>query len=546
MSRTNFGWSSISTYLQMSEILSHSFFSRDTPGIYYTPPPSVSALQAPLLSVDDVDQDVLSSLRIIFGKHASRAVILNELLQDAPNCAKAFYVLLLKFRDRQMENFNGNQEDDDSKTGLHPYQSPRIQPVDHPTVPTVSLSPDPTPVPYAGRPTHTRTRSSPSKRRSAPVDMRPHLSTMSGTRPRLPLPLNPVPSYATATNASKSRESALLSPKLPVGPTPPVPVSLAPPYDATVSSPALTRPLGRRRETTSVTRSLGLGLAPPTSPPATGLTTRSKARRRDTSPSGRRPSFGLGITTPVPPTPPTPPPPTPALALASASHKLYPVQGSYDITVSLPVARVRRATSPAPPPFLSLTASSQQSVDSSVPLSPRTVDPDTQSAVDGVGTQARVLGALENAAQPARDHATHEVLRSPAILQEVQKPSRGSVGDGQPSLVYEQPDHSHVRPSHHSTTKEKENDRTGSPQRGRAGSEGTRRTPGSFKLMGRSNHVLERTECATVAEEKENGTAREVKRSRAGSEGAFKRGMVRKSRRKRPSRFVALVLKTIF
>ena len=518
--------------LQMPEILSHSFFSRDIPGIYYNPPPSVSDLQAPLCSVADVDQDVLSSLRIIFGKHASRAVILHELLQDAPSCAKAFYVLLLKFRDRQMENFNSERDEADSKTGPHPYHSPRFQPPDCPAVPsTVSSPSEPGPPQNVVIPTHTRTRSSPSKHRSAPVDMRPQLPTMSGNRPRLPLPLVPVPSYATATNSSRSRDNSLLSPKLPSGPTPSMPLSPASPYQATVSSPVLARLGGRRRDTTSVTLSRGLSVGSPMSPPATGRGAGPKARRRDTSPSGRRPSLGLGITAPVSPTPPTPPQ---TRARASASHKLYPVQGSSDIPITLPVARVRRATSPAPSVFItSTTTSSRPTVESFVPLkSPRMLDPATQSAMDDLVSQANVLGALDNTAHLARDRAEHRVLQSPAVLQEVQKPSRVSLGDGQASQVHG--DHSCGRPNCHSTTQEKENNHTGSPQRGRAGSDVPKRTPGSFKnsVLGRSNHAPERAVCVTVFEEKEKDTVREVKRSRAGSEGASKRGMVRKSRRK--------------
>jgi hypothetical protein len=443
-----------------------------------------------------------------------------------------------------MENFNGERDDIDIKTGPHPYQSPRFQPPDHPIAPCMVPSPpEPTPPQHAVRPTHTRTRSSPSKHRSAPVDMRPHLPTMSGTRPLLPLPLVPVPSYTTATNSSRNRESTLLSPKLPSDPTPSMPLSPAPPYQATVSSPVLTRPGCRRRDTTCVTRSLGLSVVYPTSPPATGLAAGSKSRRRDTSPSGLRPSLGLGITTPVPPTPSTPP--ALARARASASHKLYPVQGSSNITITLPVARVRRATSPAPSLFI--TSTTQPTAESFVPLkSPRMLDPETQSAMDDLVSQANVLGALDNATHMARDRAVHPVLQSPAALQEVQKPSRVSVSDGQDSLVHGEPDHSCGRPNYHSATQDKENHHMRSPQRGRAGSEGTKRTPGSFKnpVLGRSNHAPERTACATVDEE-EKDTVKEVKRSRAGSEGASKRGLVRKSRRKYSPHYASLPLKTI-
>lgn len=515
----------------MPEILSHPFFLRDTPGIYYTPPPTVSALQTSLFSADDIDQDVLSSLRIIFGKHASRAVILHELLQVTPNCAKAFYVLLLKFRDRQMENFNGDHDDADSKTGPHPYHSPRFQPADHPTVLATVLSPqEPAPLLNVARPTHTRTRSSPSKHRSAPVDMRSHLPAIPGARPRLPL--IPVPSYATATNVSKSRESALSSPKLPSDTTSPMPHSPAPPYEATVSTPILTRPGRKRRETTSITESLGLNIGSPICLGTTGLPARSKSRKRDASPGSRRPSLGLGITAPVHPTHPGP---TRTLPLAIASHKLYPVQGSPSVTPPLSAVRVRRATSPAPSTIISPTTASHPTMEPFIPLkSPRMFDPDTQSAMDDLVSQANVLGALDNAAHIERDHTTHQVSQSPAILQEVQKLSKGSAGDCQTSSVFGQPDHSCPRPSHHSVTQEKENNHVAVPLRGRAGGEGTKRTPGSLKnpILGRSYQASERTGCVTVAEEKENVTVKETKRNRADSEGASKRGMVRKSRRK--------------
>ncbi|KAF8576382.1 Pkinase-domain-containing protein [Ramaria rubella] len=509
--------------ISMSEILSHSFFSRDTPGIYHIAAPSVSALQAPLLCAEDIDQDVLSSLRIIFGKHSSRMVILNELLQEAPNCAKAFYALLLKFRDRQMENFNGDRDDIDGKGGPHPYQSPRIQPVDAPMIQAAISPVSQEPIRATTRPTHARTQSSPTKHHSAPVGMRPRPPTVSGARPpRLPLPLMPVPSYATATSASKTKESALLGLKGPAAPTLSVPATPAPSYQ-TIAPP---RPSNRRRDTTPVPRNVGLGVNSQASTGHTSTSARSNVRRRDTSPGEPRSSLGLGITAPSlasSPASSSVPSPAQTPSLDAVSQKLYPTRRSSDITVSIPAARARRATSPAPPPFITPTTRVQPDTTSFVPLkSPRMLDPEAQSAMDHLVSQANVLGALDNAAHIARDSAMHQVLQSPAILQEVQKPSRLGTGDGH---AHGQADRLSIR-----STGEKENEQLRTPQRGRAGSEGAKRAPGLSKapILGRSRNVPERSGSLSVTEEeKVNDT---VKGGRGGNEATSKKSMIRKTR----------------
>lgn len=505
---------------QMSEILAHPFFSRDTPGIYYIPPPSVSALHAPIVSIDDIDQDLLSSLRIIFGKHASRAVISHELVQDAPNCAKAFYVLLLKFRDRQMENFNGDRDDaTDNRTGPHPYQSPRIQPVDYPSVTRTISPPSPAATRDVVRPTHARTQSSPTRNRSSPVGMGSRLPTVSGTRaPYLPLPIAPVSHYATATSSSRSGDSASPSLRPPSTPVPAILGSPAQPYQST--APTIPPPSARRRDTTpAATAGLGLGIAAPILPVTSGITVRSNGRRRDTSPSGPRPALGLGITGPV----------------ESATSESYVRDRA--AKVNAPASpRVRRATSPAPPPLLapvSLSVPSpaipRTSAEEYVPLpSQRMCNPETQLVMDALVSQANVLGA--------RDNAARQQQLSPPIVQEFQKSLRG---DGQARYSYRHSNHSHERAGYLSVT-EKENTSPKSTRRSRAGSEGTKRTQGTAKppsVYGQSNYSHDRAGYLPIAEENATGGDKSVKRGRAGSEGtrsaqaAFKKGIIRKSRR---------------
>lgn len=147
--------------VSMAAILEHPFFKHDTPGIYYIPPPSPSKLQVTFESDKDIDPDIFVSLRVIYGKHATGEAIRKALLSAKPTRAKAFYTLLLKFRERRKETFD-DSDPFGPATDLRPYYPSRtrifaLHALSSPAIPSNSLRQN------LQRHTHTRTRSSPPR-----------------------------------------------------------------------------------------------------------------------------------------------------------------------------------------------------------------------------------------------------------------------------------------------------------------------------------------------------------------------------------------------
>ncbi|TCD70693.1 hypothetical protein EIP91_002068 [Steccherinum ochraceum] len=91
--------------ITMAEILAHPWLEGPTPGITYVPAPSVHELAQPLPSPSHIDRDLFESLCVIWGRHADFEGIKGDLLSPAGHgtLAKAFYFLLLKHRERAME-----------------------------------------------------------------------------------------------------------------------------------------------------------------------------------------------------------------------------------------------------------------------------------------------------------------------------------------------------------------------------------------------------------------------------------------------------------
>ncbi|KAJ3473146.1 hypothetical protein NLI96_g13113 [Meripilus lineatus] len=91
--------------ITMAEILNHPWLETETPGITYVPAPPVAELAQPLPSALHIDRDLFESLCVIWGRHANPEMIKGDLLSPAGQgtLAKAFYFLLLKHRERTME-----------------------------------------------------------------------------------------------------------------------------------------------------------------------------------------------------------------------------------------------------------------------------------------------------------------------------------------------------------------------------------------------------------------------------------------------------------
>lgn len=154
--------------------MEHSFFKHDTPGIYYIPPPSPSKLQITFESDKDIDPDIFVSLRVIYGKHATGDAIRKALLSAKPTRAKAFYTLLLKFRERRKETFD-DSDPFGPATDLRPYHPSRtriftLHTLSSPAIPSSLRQ-------YPQRHSHTRTRSSPP-RQSPPTIIQSRLPVL--------------------------------------------------------------------------------------------------------------------------------------------------------------------------------------------------------------------------------------------------------------------------------------------------------------------------------------------------------------------------------
>ncbi|THH29753.1 hypothetical protein EUX98_g4431 [Antrodiella citrinella] len=91
--------------ITMAEVLAHPWLEGPTPGISYVPAPPVHELAQPLPSASHIDRDLFESLCVIWGRHADFDGIKADLLSPAGHgtLAKAFYFLLLKHRERAME-----------------------------------------------------------------------------------------------------------------------------------------------------------------------------------------------------------------------------------------------------------------------------------------------------------------------------------------------------------------------------------------------------------------------------------------------------------
>lgn len=86
--------------------MAHPWFSKLTPGIIYVPAPSVTELAKPLASEAHIDEELLESLCVIWGKHADVEGIKADLLspQGEGTLAKAFYFLLHEYREQTLKD----------------------------------------------------------------------------------------------------------------------------------------------------------------------------------------------------------------------------------------------------------------------------------------------------------------------------------------------------------------------------------------------------------------------------------------------------------
>ena len=119
----------------MQEILDHPFLRRPTPGITYVPAPSLSELARPHRSVAHLKPEIVRSLQVICRPFGNEEDVATALL-SAPghgSLIKALYFLLVKHRERSLEDYGLGSGNQVVKTAEHnikhyPAPPPRMRP----------------------------------------------------------------------------------------------------------------------------------------------------------------------------------------------------------------------------------------------------------------------------------------------------------------------------------------------------------------------------------------------------------------------------------
>ncbi|TNY18078.1 kinase-like domain-containing protein [Rhodotorula diobovata] len=100
--------------IKMEDIRAHPWVNRAPPRLIYglepPPPPDVRQIARPVGSRDEIDPEILSNLKTLW-QGADEAEIVQELLSPHKTWEKVFYCLLYRYRTRNLENFNMEEEE---------------------------------------------------------------------------------------------------------------------------------------------------------------------------------------------------------------------------------------------------------------------------------------------------------------------------------------------------------------------------------------------------------------------------------------------------
>ncbi|ORY33799.1 hypothetical protein BCR39DRAFT_519287 [Naematelia encephala] len=100
--------------ITMAEIMRHPFFQRrqDTDSgrrLHVVEPPRLEEIARPVRSEREIDRDILRNLRTLWQGSSEREIV-HSLLSTEKTWEKAFYFLLLQYRNKHLENFNPEPE----------------------------------------------------------------------------------------------------------------------------------------------------------------------------------------------------------------------------------------------------------------------------------------------------------------------------------------------------------------------------------------------------------------------------------------------------
>lgn len=101
--------------ITMPEILSHPFFvsaaPKGIPGRTLIPPPSLDEVERPVNSAEEIEEDIMGNLKTLW-HGAPDEDIIKALLSPEKTWEKAIYHLLIKYRNRHLENYNEEEPAD--------------------------------------------------------------------------------------------------------------------------------------------------------------------------------------------------------------------------------------------------------------------------------------------------------------------------------------------------------------------------------------------------------------------------------------------------
>ncbi|KAL1407107.1 serine/threonine-protein kinase gin4 [Vanrija albida] len=258
--------------ISMAEIVSHPFFLSRPPrltGSRELPAPPALADMARPVAAHEIDPDILSNLKTLW-HGASEGEIYAALMSPDKTWEKAIYHLLVKYRNRHLENYN--MDDDDSDDDMSEMEN-RPRPHDRPSSRSQQhKAPRVEPARKVARVTPSPQPSQQSRRK--PVPLAENETYGNATPP--PRPQAPTPKKAAGDGAAPvtRRPSKLTAPprtaaQHPAGPRSPVGRSAAAPaitlQEATPVKDAVSAPVAQ--VSSSRPRSGENASGPPLSPP---------------------------------------------------------------------------------------------------------------------------------------------------------------------------------------------------------------------------------------------------------------------------------------
>ena len=210
----------------MEQIVVHPWFTRRAPRPVgdVVAPPTPDQMERPIGTSDELDPDILSNLKTLW-HGTSEAEIVKTLTSNTKSWQKVFYILLLRYRTKHLENFNMDDEEVEApkrRSTMERRQIENSKPEATATSPTISVReekpPRPTSAPKVNYPAQVA-------RPAPPVPA----ATSARTVPASPRPLPQAPS-----SPSKARET-------PRKQIPSITLQEASPYYAPELEPVTTR-----------------------------------------------------------------------------------------------------------------------------------------------------------------------------------------------------------------------------------------------------------------------------------------------------------------